>query len=450
MLPFPSKQLLNIISILSATAFIIAVARVFAEPLSGLAVLANILSVAWFILLIVLAFACVVDVLRYGHLKQISAKRLLPGSVALNRPCSVKCRLDNHSSCDIQFQFIDILSLKLESTAFPINGGVAAGESIIIDYTMRPKQRGDALCEPTQLLVASRFKLWIFKCRVGQADTIKVYPDFSLVNAVSQLSVEKSISYTGEHLSRKRGDGVEFHQLREFSEGDTLSQIDWKATARLDRPISREYQEEKDQNIIFLLDSSRRMRPQEKELSYFDYALNALLINAYIALDKGDAVGVMTFAGEHKWLAPLKGKPSINRLLNHLYSAETSTEASDYIEAAQSLLKEHRKRSLIILITNVFEEDSDDIILAADLLAKHHLVIVVALQENLLEEGREQEVVDTPGALLYSGLCLLVQQRQATLDALKKKNVIVVDAQYHNLHIKLVHKYLELKRTGRI
>lgn len=450
MLFFPSKRLLTILIGFALFACLIALGRIFASPLSVIATLTELFSLAWFIGLAVLLFASLVDVFRRDHVQQLVGQRMMPGSLALHRPCSVQFCIENPSSSNVQLQLFDIFSLKLYADVFPIAVDIEAGQSVLVDYSLTPQKRGDASFQAAQVFVQSRFNLWIFKSCIGDEQTVKVYPDFSIVNAVSLLSIEKNMNYWGEHLSRKRGDGLEFHQLREFSVGDTLSQIDWKATARLERPISREYQEEKDQNIIFLLDSSRRMRSQEGKLSYFDYALNALLINAYIALDKGDAVGVMTFAGDYKWLSPVKGKPNINRLLNHLYTAETSTAASDYIEAAQSLIQEHRKRSLIILITNVYQEDTDDIVLASTLLAKHHLVMVVALQENLLEAGRQQDVVDISSALMFSGLSLMVQQRQETLLALKNKNIIVVDAQYHNLHIKLMHEYLQLKRTGRI
>ena len=450
MLFLPSKRLLSIVAGFVISACLIALVRVFSTPSTAIATLTELLSLAWFIGFVVLVFASVIDVFRRKHVKQLLGQRMMPGSLALHRPCSVKFRIDNPSSCFVQLQLFDILSLKLQADVFPIAVNIEAGQSVLVDYSLTPHKRGDASFKAAQVFVQSQWNFWVFKTYLGDQQTVKVYPDFSIVNAASLLSIEKNMNYLGEHLSRKRGDGLEFHQLREFSVGDTLSQIDWKATARLERPISREYQEEKDQNIIFLLDSSRRMRAQEGKLSYFDYALNALLINAYIALDKGDAVGVMTFAGDYKWLSPVKGKPNINRLLNHLYTADTSTAASDYIEAAQSLLKEHRKRSLIILITNVYQEDTDDIVLASTLLAKHHLVMVVALQENLLEAGRQQDVTDTSSALMYSGLSLMVQQRQATLRTLKKQNIIVVDAQFHNLHIKLMHEYLQLKRTGQI
>jgi len=254
----------------------------------------------------------------------------------------------------------------------------------------------------------------------------------------------------GAHIAKQKGEGMEFNQLREFREGDTLKQIDWKATARIGTPISREYQEEKDQNIVFLLDCSRRMRAMENNLSYFDYALNALLMSSYIALDKGDAVGVMTFSGEQSWLPPIKGKNSINTVLNHLYALETSTQSSDYVTAAEELLIKHRKRSLIILLTNVRDEDNADLQKAVEILRAQHLVMVVALQERMLEKVDEMPVTNLDNSLLYAATKQFEQSRKKMLALLKMQGVSVVDATHKNIHIQLVTEYLSLKQFGRI
>ena len=91
---------------------------------------------------------------------------------------------------------------------------------------------------------------------------------------------------------RRRGEGLEFHQLREYREGDSQRQIDWKATSRSGQLISREYQDERDQQIMLLIDCGRRMRAQDDELSHFDHVLNAALLLAYVGLRQGDAVGL--------------------------------------------------------------------------------------------------------------------------------------------------------------
>ena len=91
----------------------------------------------------------------------------------------------------------------------------------------------------------SLWGFWSFIRRVGEQSEIKVYPDFSIVKTAALLNIGDTMRYMGEHLSPRRGEGMEFHQLREFRVGHTLRQVDWKATARLEKPISREYQEQK-------------------------------------------------------------------------------------------------------------------------------------------------------------------------------------------------------------
>ncbi|MGQ0658030.1 MAG: DUF58 domain-containing protein [Chromatiales bacterium] len=124
---------------------------------------------------------------------------------------------------------------------------------------------------------------------------------------------------------RRRGEGLEFHQLREYRGGDSLRQIDWKATSRQRKLVSREYQDERDQHVFFLVDCGRRMATKDGELSHFDMSLNAVLLLAYVALRQGDAVGVMTFSGKPRYLPAQKGMPTLTRLLEFLFDLSAIT-----------------------------------------------------------------------------------------------------------------------------
>lgn len=407
-------------------------------------------STLWLTIFCGFLVIAIIDSLRYQHLRAISGRRKLPRSLSLNRHHQVVYTIGNGSKVAISFRFYDLIPDHMESSAFPLRGHCGAQQSTAFSYDCVPKQRGDGHFQRAQIVVNSRWNLWNFIRRFGHTSDSRVYPDFSVINTTSLLTIERTMSLLGAHLSQRRGDGMEFHQLREFRIGDTLRQVDWKATARLNKPISREYQEEKDQYLIFLLDSSRRMRAKEDNVSYFDHALNALLANSYIALGKGDGVGVMTFAGDHRWLSPVKGKTGVNRLLNHLYHVETSTDSSDYITAAEALLHRHRKRSLVVIITNLHDEDHQDIGLATRLLTSHHLVMVVALQERLLSDIHQRPVRDIDSAMLYSGVALFSQARKKTLARLQASGIVVVDATWRNMHVKLLHEYLQLKRLGKI
>ncbi|MBT0875970.1 DUF58 domain-containing protein, partial [Campylobacter coli] len=122
------------------------------------------------------------------------------------------------------------------------------------------------------------------------------------------------------HIRRRRGEGTDFHQMREYRVGDSLRQIDWKATSRARKLISREYQDEKNQQLLVVLDTGRRMlarepaSPQGAALAHFDHALDATLLVAYLALRQGDAVGLLTTGGERRWVPPRRGMAAIDTL----------------------------------------------------------------------------------------------------------------------------------------
>lgn len=399
----------------------------------------------------IIAIVCLVYDLYIGiPLSRLLAHRELPSSFSLNREQSVQFVLTNESSESLHVVLHDATPSNFETSAFPLAQTIKAGQKGIFEYNVIPKSRGTSDFQPAYVQIKSKLGLWQFVRRMGNTNEAKVYPDFSAVSNSFVFGVEQAMRNMGAHIAKRKGDGMEFNQLREFRDGDTLKQIDWKATARLGEPISREYQEEKDQNIVFLLDCSRRMRAMENNLSYFDYALNALLMSSYIALDKGDAVGVMTFSGQPSWLPPIKGKIAVNTILNHLFDLETSTQSSDYVTAAEELMLKHRKRSLIILITNVRDDDNEDLGKAVSLLREQHLVMIVALQERLLEKIDDLPTESLDDVLLYSGAKHFEFHRQKMLAKLKASGVSVVDATHKNLHIKLVTEYLRLKQSKQI
>lgn len=442
----PSPNLFKALGLIAATGLIIGLARVLSLNHEMITTASSL----WCLLAGALMLAALYDALKKVKPSDYSVSRTLPSSFALNRPQKIKYEFENLSSRKFKLSLSDVIPMQFESSAFPLIQTIQPNHKAVFEYTVVPKHRGLAIFDKAYVLIDSRFGLWQFLLRPGSQDETKVYPDFSAISNSFIFGVEQAMRKMGAHIAKRKGEGMEFNQLRDFRKGDSLKQIDWKATARLQTPISREYQEEKDQNVIFLLDCSRRMRALEQNLSYFDYALNALLMSSYIALDKGDAVGVMTFSGEPSWLPPIKGKSSINQLLNHLYDLTTSTESSDYVAAAENLLLKHHKRSLVILLTNVRDEDNDDLHQAVSILSKHHLVMVVALQERILSHVNDMPMLTQEDVLQYAGVKHFEYARKKMLSLLKASGISVVDATHKNIHIKLVSEYLTLKQFGRI
>ncbi|WP_241086137.1 DUF58 domain-containing protein [Candidatus Vondammii sp. HM_W22] len=168
--------------------------------------------------------------------------------------------------------------------------------------------------------------------------------------------------------------------VREYRAGDSLRQIDWKATSRYRKLISKEYQDERDQQVVFMLDCGRRMRHAETGRMHLDEALNAMLLLAHAAAERGDAVGFLPFGGSRRWLPPRKGGNLVRQLLYRTYDLESTLSAADYLVAAGELMSLRQRRALVIIITNTRDEESADLITGVQMLKRKHLVVVANLR----------------------------------------------------------------------
>lgn len=387
---------------------------------------------------------------RHCRRKPLEARRLLPGSFAVGVPNKVVLQLSNQSDYPLNLQVSDHHPSSIEVNGLPLSLELAPGQDVALSYLAVPQQRGDASFGDVDIRLSSPLGLWDYRHRFPCKDSVKVYPNFRAIAHFQQLSHDQQINQIGLHIMQRRGQGMDFHQLRDYRDGDVSRQIDWKASARRRKLISRDYQDERDQQIVFLLDCGRRMRSKDDGLSHFDHCLNSLLLLSYVALRQGDAVGLLSFAGTQRWLPPVKGKNNINTILNTVYDLHSSTATSDVLEGAVELMARHRKRSLVILLSNLREEDRDDVIAASRLLSKKHLVLLASLRETLFDR-----ILDTPldafdSSLVYCSASEVLGKRRQLVQTLRSQGVLVSDTTPATLPIQLVNEYWALKRSGRI
>jgi uncharacterized protein (DUF58 family) len=249
-------------------------------------------------------------------------------------------------------------------------------------------------------------------------------------------------------LRRRRGLGAEFHQLREYRRGDSPRQIDWKATSRVRKLISREYQDERGQRLLFLLDCGRRMRHADQDRGHLDEALNALLLLAYVAVRQGDAVGLMTYGGPKRWLAPRKDPDTVNRLLNAIYDLQPTLEAADPLAAARELIQTHTRRSMVLLLTNSRDEDQPELAAAIGLLRRRHLVVIADLRESALDRALTAPITNRSSALRFHAVQGYLEARRRHHERLQHLGAFVLDLLPRQLPIALVNQYLAVKRAG--
>ena len=348
-------------------------------------------------------------------------------------------------------QQVDIFDLHPGSWAMqglPRRLQLQRGEATSLDYSLRANARGDFTFDGVQLRLHSPWRLW-FQSRVaGEAQRVRVFPNFAPLARFAMFSAEQASRLVGAHVKRRRGEGTDFHQMREYRVGDSLRQIDWKATARARRLISREYQDEKNQQLVLLLDTGRRLLARDGELAHFDHVLDAALVVSYLALRQGDGVGLLASGGDTAWVPPQRGVGAIDNLLRATYALQPKPVATDFLQAATELSLRQRRRALVMLVTNLRDEDMDDLLAAVQMLRKRHLVCVASLREEALDATLAQEVHDLPTAIRAGATAEYLARRNAAHDALRSHGVMVLDVACAQLAASLVEKYLAIKRDG--
>lgn len=380
--------------------------------------------------------------------KSIFVERELPSSIAVNRWTTISLVLHHHFGRRVTLQLYDGLSDQLLCEDMPLKATLVPGQYSKLTYKMKPVVRGNHTIDRCTLRVESPFRLWHKQYQVGEASEIKVYPDFAAISAFTIMATENHTSQIGIKRRPRRGEGMEFLQLRDYRRGDPLRQIDWKATARRRSLISREYQDERDQQIVMLVDSGRRMRALDGELSHFDHSLNAMLLVSYIALRQGDSVSVMSFGEGHRWIPPQKGVGKMKTILNGMYDLTAENCAADYVAAAEQLAILQRKRSLVIVVTNTRDEESDELAMAVSLMRKRHVVLVANIRENILKDLQDAEVESFDSALDYLAVSDYMQVRQQAQNEIRNQGVYAIDCQPKELAVKVANSYIEIKRAG--
>jgi uncharacterized protein (DUF58 family) len=389
------------------------------------------------------------DALRLAFAPLPGVERSLPHSLAIGAAGEIRLRLDNRGQAGRTIQLHDRHPATFEVSALPAQVELPPNQEAELVYPVRPAERGDAHFDGLDLRLLGPLGLLWRQKRLELKGEVKVFPDFHRVARYAVLALGRSAGMAGVHV-RRRGEGTEFHQLREHREGDSLRQIDWKAVSRRRQLVSREYREERDQQVVFLLDCGRRMRSRDAERSHFDHALDAMLLLSHIALRQGDSVGFITFSGQDRWLPPRKGQGAITAILDQTYDLQPTTSPSDYAEAAERLITRQKRRALVVILTNLRDDDASELPVALGPLRARHRVLLCSLREEILRTELARPVSDFPDALTHAALRAHLEERKRAHEQVRALGVRPIDAEPADLPAALVEAYMELKRAGAI
>jgi uncharacterized protein (DUF58 family) len=383
--------------------------------------------------------------------------RVLPAAFAIGvkKPVTVSIAADGASvwHCSLY----DHAHPTLLTEGLPARLSLAGGTATEVTYHVLPTERGHASFVPADVRVRSRWGLCELLERLGTEETRRVFPDFAQVSRYAWLAGDRRLQERGVKTYQRRGEGTDFKQLAEYRIGDPVRHIDWRATLRQAKPIVREFQDERDQCVILLVDCGRRMRAHDRGdaigATHFDQVMNAVMLLSYVALQRGDAVGATTFGtppGDERSFPPRKGTRALNGLMAEFFGVQPTLHHADYILAAQQLLRRQHRRALVIVITNFRDEDGTELSHALRLLRSRHLVMVASLREKIVGELMAQPLISGGAAIEVASAQLYEQARRDAFNRLADRDGLMVDAEPEQLGITLVNRYHAVKKAGKI
>ena len=400
-----------------------------------------------------LASLCAVALLDLWNLRR-SATPQVTRELRTSMPVGVwswaELQVENRRAQALRLKVHDHHPGDFEADGMPKTIRLPAERQVRIRYRMKPRHRGDGVFRGVDLILQSSLGLWWQKRFVPLTHRVRVFPNFREIAHFALLATDNHLSQLGVRRRQRRGEGSDFHQLREYRTGDALRQIDWKATSRYRRLISKEYQDERDQQLVFTLDCGRHMRHQDADGAHLDHALNAMLLLSHVAERQGDAVGFLSFGGQTRWQPPMKGGGVVRRLLDRTYDIDSTLQAADYMAAAHRLMPLQRRRALVVILTNSRNEESAELLRAAKLLSRRHLVVIADLREQALDRTLNQPVHKLGSALMFQGVLDYLSTRRESHEALKYQGALIVDSEPRKLAVNLVNAYLDVKASGRL
>lgn len=327
----------------------------------------------------------------------------------------------------------------------------AHGEKTLEPFSVIGRARGRWPLGPVALSVLSPFQLVRRVLKYYPNDTISVVPAFSENRRFRLAAIQQRMSAVGERALRRRGASTTFNNLRDYTIGDDPRHIDWKASARRNHLISREFTVEQGQTILIAIDAGRMMTQIAGDRPRFEYALASALTLADVALTAGDRVGLMIFNEEvREYVPPARGNQTLTHIRHALTRASATLAEPDYSAAFRTLATRQRKRALIVLFTDVIDARSSRAVIAnTSRSVGRHLPLVVALRNEQLSnaaipaEGNSDYETYTNVAAEE-----LLSAREEALRSMRQVGVVVLDTPPQTMTADLINQYLGIKDRG--
>ncbi len=408
-----------------------------------------LLGAVWLTGLVLLAVFEFWQISRAG--RQLRAVRRVDARLSLGDDNPIRIEVDNASAGALRIELLDELPEQLQVRDFGERFDIGGGGRRMLAYPIRPLSRGVYRFGEVLLFVGSGIGLTQRRYRFGSTEkSVAVYPSVFQMKQQALRVRQLLVREGAEQRQRQLGRSYEFDQIREYVAGDDYRLVNWKATARANALMLNTYVEERSQQIVALIDTSRAMLSPFDGLSLLDYSINSTLALLNVALLRGDRIGLIGFDRRPHTSVPVSARPEhLRHILEVLYHQEPTDYEADYAALYQHVQRQVRGRSLLMLYSNFDTLVSLERSLPAlRQLARAHLLVVVMFVNARVAAELEAEPTTLEGAYLNT-VAAEYEASQAQIAAtLRRNGIVVLRTPPQQLTANAVTRYLAVKRGG--
>jgi uncharacterized protein (DUF58 family) len=362
---------------------------------------------------------------------------------------TVRLRVRNRSARVARIELEEVWPDSVTPARVRIRLTVPAGGESETRYAVTPQRRGALAVAAAPLrshgpwgLVARQ------RAHMVPASEVHVYPNIKGIARYELAARRHLVGQIGIRSVRRRGEGTEIEGLRDYTPDDEYRRIDWKATARRDRPIARQLRDEQAQTVYIMIDAGRLGAVAMRGATRLDFAVNAALVLAHVATVRGDRVGVLVFDREtRRHMLPVRASRAvIPRIARLLYDVAPAPVESDYGRAFELLAARHRRRGLVVLLTDLLSAVASEALIAhLGRSARRHLPVCVAIDDPVMREAAAEPLHTAGDVYRLAAAAELRHERDRALRSLRDRGVIVLDVPPENATPTVISSYLELK-----
>lgn len=391
-------------------------------------------------------------VLIFSKKDPVSGKRFVPKRLSNGDENLIRLQISNQYNFGIRAEIVDEVPHQFQIRDFSIHAHLESGGHKEFAYELRPTERGEYDFGNINVFVHTSIGFIRRKICIAAQEMVPVYPSFIQMRKFEMYAISNRLSDIGIKKIRRVGHTMEFDQIKEYVRGDDVRSINWKATARANDLMVNQYQDERSQNVINVIDMGRVMKMPFEGLHLLDYAINTSLVISNIALIKDDKAGLITFSNNDSVIVkPEKKRTHIQRIQEALYKADTNFLESDYERLVVSLKKHVNQRSLVLLYTNFETFSSMERQLPyLQRIAGDHLLVTIFFENTEMTKLLHEEA-STIGQIYTKTIAeKFTFEKKQVVKALNQRGIQTILTPPKELSVNAINKYLELKARGLI